>query len=105
MSRPFFDTDVLIVGSGFGGSVAALRFAETGSRLLVIERGDWVSKEAFEPDLDMFWRPEKGRFGMNELRARGRNIIPWLGAAVGGGSHVTPPPLNAAIFLTIFQAR
>lgn len=83
-----FDTDVIVVGSGFGGSVAALRFAAAGHSVIVLERGDWICRDSFEPDFDAFWNPRRHRFGMNELRPRGRNIIPWLGAAVGGGSHV-----------------
>ncbi|MEE9208764.1 MAG: GMC oxidoreductase [Gemmatimonadota bacterium] len=83
-----FDTDVIVIGSGFGGSVAALRFAAAGHSVTVLERGDWICRENFEPDFDAFWNPRRHRFGMNELRPRGRHIIPWLGSAVGGGSHV-----------------
>ena len=35
-----FDTDWLVIGSGFGGSVSALRLAEKGHRVLVLERGE-----------------------------------------------------------------
>ena len=34
-----FDTDYLIIGSGFGGSVSALRLAQKGYRVLVVEQG------------------------------------------------------------------
>ncbi len=83
-----YDADIIVIGSGFGGSVAALRFAEAGHSVIVLERGDHVRRETFEPDADMFWSPRRHRFGMNELRRRGRHVIPWLGSAVGGGSHV-----------------
>ncbi len=85
-----FDTDVVVVGSGFGGSVAALRFAEAGHKVTVLERGDWVTRDKFEADFDFFWKPSRNRFGFNEFKRRGKNmrLIPWLGAAVGGGSHV-----------------
>jgi len=82
------ETDVLVIGSGFGGSVAALRFAEAGHRVVVLERGDHVSRAKFQADLDFFWMPKRNAYGMHDLRARGKPIIPWLGAAVGGGSHV-----------------
>lgn len=83
-----FDADVIVVGSGFGGSVAALRFSEAGQSVLVLERGPWVSRETHEVDLDALWMPSKHRFGFNELRPRGKCIVPWLGACVGGGSYV-----------------
>lgn len=87
-SQGEFDADVIVVGSGFGGSVAALRFAEAGQDVLVLERGDWVSRERHEADLDNLWLPHRHRYGFNELRPRGRNLVPWLGACVGGGSYV-----------------
>jgi cholesterol oxidase len=79
---------VAVVGSGFGGSVAALRFAEAGERVLVLERGGEVSRAAFEADLDALWRPERNAFGFHDLRRGSPGVLPWLGAAVGGGSHV-----------------
>lgn len=82
------EVEVVVVGSGFGGSVATLRFAEAGYRVLVLERGDWVSREKFQADLDFFWNPRRAAYGFNDVRARGRTLIPWLGAAVGGGSYV-----------------
>src|SRR5689334_1503104 len=83
-----FDADVVVIGSGFGGAVAALRFAEAGERVVVLERGDHVSRDKFQADFDFFWQPRRAAFGMHDLQARGDNIIPWVGAAVGGGSHV-----------------
>lgn len=85
MSR---EKKVVIIGSGFGGSVAALRYAEAGYQVTVLERGGRISRDTFEADDDMMWMPNKKRYGMNDFQLRGRNIIPWLGAAVGGGSHV-----------------
>jgi len=76
MSEGEFDADVIVVGSGFGGAVAALRFAEAGQDVLVLERGDWVSRERHEADLDNLWMPDRHRYGFNELRPRGRNLAP-----------------------------
>lgn len=95
-SKDRFDTDVVVVGSGFGGAVAALRFAQAGERVTVIERGDWVRREDFKVGLDMHWNPAKQRFGMNDIRARGERIVPWLGVGVGGGSHVFAGTLKRA---------
>jgi cholesterol oxidase len=97
-----YDADVVIIGSGFGGAVAALRFTERGYRVVVLERGDRVRREAFEPDADMFWAPRRQLFGMNELQPRGDTVIPWLGAAVGGGSHVYAASLKRRAFLDDF---
>lgn len=74
--------DVIVVGTGFGGSVAACRLAEAGFRVAVLERGGFVSQ-----DSPLFWRPERGQLGRHDIRARG-DVIPWLGAGLGGGSHV-----------------
>jgi cholesterol oxidase len=80
--------DVVVIGSGFGGSVAALRFAQAGYSVVVLERGDRVSRERFQFDLDVLWKPHRASYGFHDLHSRGKNILPWLGAAVGGGSHV-----------------
>ena len=42
-----FDYDYVIIGSGFGGSVSALRLAEKGYRVLVLEKGKWLSASDF----------------------------------------------------------
>ena len=97
MARPEqLDTDVIVIGSGFGGAVAALRFAEARERVTVIERGDWVSRDRFRTDLDFFWIPDRDCFGMNDIQKRGKTVLPWLGAAVGGGSHVYAGTLKRA---------
>jgi cholesterol oxidase len=38
---PEFDYDVVIIGSGFGGSINACRLSAVGQRVLVLERGRW----------------------------------------------------------------
>uniref|UniRef100_UPI003593F0D8 GMC oxidoreductase n=1 Tax=Persicitalea sp. TaxID=3100273 RepID=UPI003593F0D8 len=100
-----FDTDVLVIGSGFGAAVAALRFAEAGKKVVVLERGSWITRENFEADAGMFWQPEKGRYGMNDLRKRGEHIIPWLGTGVGGGSHVYAGTLKRRAFFDDFPGN
>lgn len=94
--------NVVIIGSGFGGAVAALRYAEAGYNVTVLERGGWISRENFEADDDMMWMPSQGRYGMNDFQLRGRNIIPWLGAAVGGGSHVYAATIKRRDFFDDF---
>jgi choline dehydrogenase-like flavoprotein len=43
-------TDVLVVGSGFGGAIAAYHLAAGGSRVTVLERGPWLSSDEFDHD-------------------------------------------------------
>ena len=42
-----FDYDYIIIGSGFGGSVSALRLSEKGYKVLVIEKGKWWQSSDF----------------------------------------------------------
>ena len=58
------NVDVLIIGSGFGGSVMACRMAEKGSQVVVLERGRRWLPEAYPSvsQRDWFWdedEPEK----------------------------------------------
>ncbi len=47
MNPPQFDYDFIVIGSGFGGSVSALRLAEKGYRVCVLEKGRRWNKEDF----------------------------------------------------------
>jgi cholesterol oxidase len=47
MSTQTFDYDYVIIGSGFGGSVSALRLSEKGYKVLVIEKGKWLKANDF----------------------------------------------------------
>jgi choline dehydrogenase-like flavoprotein len=38
--------DVIITGSGAGGGTLARQLAPTGKRILILERGDWLKREA-----------------------------------------------------------
>ncbi len=86
-----FDTDVAIVGSGFGGAVSALRLAEKGYDVLVLEQGRRVSPEDIEKARtslrDHLWEPGLGFHGFFWQRVfRDVGIIGASG--VGGGSIV-----------------
>ncbi|TNV66742.1 FAD-dependent oxidoreductase, partial [Corallococcus exiguus] len=63
--------DVVIVGSGFGGSVMAWRLAEAGLRVCVLERGKAYPPGSFaRSPHDMrrnFWDPRKGMLGLFNL--------------------------------------
>ncbi|VXB02018.1 GMC oxidoreductase [Nocardioides sp. AX2bis] len=90
-TRRAFDYDVLVVGSGFGGSVTALRLTEKGYRVGVIEAGPRFEDDDFaETSWDVkkyLFRPEVGCYGIQRIDALADCMI-VSGAGVGGGSLV-----------------
>ncbi|WP_040524440.1 FAD-dependent oxidoreductase, partial [Gordonia effusa] len=83
------DFDVVVVGSGFGGSVAALRLSEKGYRVCVIEAGRRFADTDFA---DSAWKlhklafaPKLGMYGLYRVHLL-RNVAVLAGAGVGGGS-------------------
>ena len=98
---PEFDFDVLVVGSGFGGSVAALRLTEKGYRVGVLEAGRRFTRESLPSDSwdlkNYLWAPALGLYGIQRIHLL-RNVMVLAGAGVGGGSlnyantlYVPPP--------------
>ena len=94
------DFDVVIIGSGFGGSVSALRLSEKGYKVAVIEAGRRFSEKDFPKTS---WRlrkflfaPRLGLNGIQRIHAL-PDVLVLAGAGVGGGSLVyantlyTPP--------------
>ncbi|GIH12155.1 FAD-dependent oxidoreductase [Rugosimonospora africana] len=85
------DYDVVVIGSGFGGSVAALRLAEKGYRVAVIEAGRRFADDEFpETSWDtkrFLWAPALRCFGIQRISLL-RNVLVLSGAGVGGGSLV-----------------
>ena len=86
-----FDYDVLVVGSGFGGSVSALRLTEKGYRVGVLEAGArFEDKDFAETSFDtkrFLFRPEIGCYGIQRIDAL-KDCLIVSGAGVGGGSLV-----------------
>ncbi|PRA79219.1 GMC oxidoreductase [Microbacterium sp. MYb66] len=84
-----FDEDVVIVGSGFGGSVAALRLAEKGYRVRVYEAGRRFEDEDFAKTSwnvrRYLWAPALGCHGVQRIH-RLPHVMILAGAGVGGGS-------------------
>jgi len=83
--------DVVVVGSGFGGSVAALRLAEKGYRVAVLEAGRrFADDELPETSWQLrrfLWAPALGCYGIQRMSLL-RNVLVLSGAGVGGGSLV-----------------
>ncbi len=84
-----FDFDFIVVGSGFGGSVSALRLTEKGYRVAVIEMGRrWSAENLPKTNWSLhrwFWRPKLALRGFFSMRFFSRVTI-LHGCAVGGGS-------------------
>ena len=85
------DFDFIIVGSGFGGSVSALRLAEKGYRVAVIERGKRFGIDDYARtnwNLRRYlWLPLLKCFGIQNLSLF-KNVLILSGSGVGGGSLV-----------------
>ena len=85
------DWDVIIVGSGFGGSVSALRLAEKGYKVLVIEKGKRYRTEDFPKTnwnlRKYFWMPRIFLYGIQCITLL-KDVFILHGAGVGGGSLV-----------------
>ncbi|HTO74258.1 MAG TPA: GMC family oxidoreductase [Gemmatimonadales bacterium] len=87
MSGELFD--YVIIGSGFGGSVSALRLAEKGYRVLVLERGRRFRDDDFARSTwnlrRYLWAPALGCRGILQISPF-RDVFVLHGAGVGGGS-------------------
>ena len=86
-----FDYDYIIIGSGFGGSVSALRLSEKGYKVLVIEKGKWLKAKDF-PSTNWklkkwLWLPLLKCFGLFKMTIF-RHVTVLSGVGVGGGSLV-----------------
>ena len=83
------DYDVLVVGSGFGGSVTALRLAEKGYRVHVVESGRRFRDQDFAKtswDVRRYlWAPKLKCFGVQRIHHL-PDVMVLAGAGVGGGS-------------------
>jgi cholesterol oxidase len=83
------DFDFIVIGSGFGGSVSALRLAEKGYRVAVMEMGRrWGPDDFPRTNWSLWrwiWRPNLALRGFFNLELF-RHVVILHGCAVGGGS-------------------
>ncbi len=92
--------DYIVIGSGFGGSVSAMRLAEKGYRVLVVEKGKrWKSQDFPKSNWNLkkyLWLPALHWFGFLRLSFF-KEVFILSGVGVGGGSlvyantHMMPP--------------
>jgi len=86
-----FDYDFIIIGSGFGGSVAAFRLTEKGYKVLVIEKGKWYEQQDFPKSnwniKKWLWIPFLKCYGFFKITFY-RHVGVLSGVGVGGGSLV-----------------
>lgn len=85
------DYDYVVIGSGFGGSVSALRLSEKGYKVLVLEKGKWLKEKDFPKTnwqlTRWMWAPFARCFGLFKLTYF-RHVAVLSGVGVGGGSLV-----------------
>ncbi|MFN8310899.1 MAG: GMC family oxidoreductase [Chitinophagales bacterium] len=83
--------DYIVIGSGFGGSVSAMRLAEKGYSVLVIEKGKrWNTEDFPESNWNLkkyLWMPALRFFGFQKLTFF-KEVFVISGVGVGGGSLV-----------------
>ncbi|OLP03669.1 hypothetical protein BVU76_03815 [Mycolicibacterium porcinum] len=93
MTKASPPVDAVVVGSGFGGSIAACRMAEAGQRVMVLERGRRYRPRDFPRDITdldaLFWRHRRGSQATGLYDVRYFSTMGCVVAAgVGGGSLV-----------------
>src|SRR5258705_13556879 len=90
------DYDVVIIGSGFGGSVTALRLTEKGYRVGVLEAGRRFNDEDFAKTSrnlrKVLWAPKLGMDRIQRVHLL-RHVLILAGAGGGGGSLNHPHTL------------
>jgi choline dehydrogenase-like flavoprotein len=78
--------DIIIIGTGAGGGTMARALADTGARILVIERGDFVPVEAENWSPAAVWRDLRYRAQERWLDEDGREFSPYIHYGIGGNT-------------------
>ncbi len=78
--------DVIIIGTGAGGGTMAHALADSGARILILERGDFVPQEPENWEPSAVWRDLRYRTTERWLDERGEPFLPYTHYNVGGNS-------------------
>jgi choline dehydrogenase-like flavoprotein len=80
--------DVIIIGSGPGGGTMAWRLAQTGKRILLLERGDYLPRERENWDSQAVFTDARYQTTDTWYNSEGKEFHPGLHYFVGGNSKV-----------------
>ena len=78
--------DVVIIGSGTGGGTVAHTLADTGARILIVERGDFIPQEPENWDPAEVWGALRYRTPERWLDGSDKEFLPYTHYCVGGNS-------------------
>ena len=84
MTSPHYD--ILIIGTGAGGGTMAQALADTGARILIVERGDFVPQEAENWSPDAVWRQLRYQTTERWVDDRGETFRPYTHYNIGGNT-------------------
>ncbi len=78
--------DIIIIGTGAGGGTMAHALADTGARMLILERGDFIPQEEANWSPEAVWKDLRYRARERWLDSRGRPFLPYTHYCVGGNT-------------------
>jgi choline dehydrogenase-like flavoprotein len=78
--------DIIIIGTGAGGGTIAYALADSGARVLILERGDFIPQEEANWSPEAVWKNLRYRAREQWLDANGRAFLPYTHYCVGGNT-------------------
>ena len=78
--------DIIIIGTGAGGGTMAYALADSGARILVLERGDFVPREEQNWDPEAVWKHLRYRVPERWVDRSGQEFQPYTHYCVGGNT-------------------